>query len=134
MKFPSMPVLSNQGSTLNFDRLQKELSQPWKLVSLLGFEHGWEVYEAGLRLPEYRKVFDIVELRGLVKAGESGKSAFTLPSGYRPRVGINPEFIVEAAGSTGYISVGSTGTVVPVSVGGEVKVYTFLDTVRFSVA
>ncbi len=132
MKFPSLPVTSHQGATLNFDRLQQELNVPWKPVLALGYEHGWKELEAG-RLPEYRKdILGNVELQGIVSAGESGKSAFTLPVGYRPLT-VRKAFIVQANGNTGIITVESTGVVVPLNLGGEVTVYTYLDAVRFSV-
>jgi len=133
MRFPALPIRSNQDATLNFDKLQKLLTpEPWKNLVTLGYVNAWEDYEAGKRLPEYRKdPFDNVQLRGLIKAGESGKAAFFLPEGYRPKEA--KEFIVDANNNTGRISVGSNGEVQPVNMGGEVKVFVYLDAVTFSV-
>lgn len=131
MRFPQLPVNSHQGATLNFEKLQKALATPWLPASLLGFEHSWVNYEAGKRLPEYRKRFDIVELRGLIKGGESGKTAFTLPVGFRPKE--NRIWPTDANGVISLVAVTSGGGVEPIDVvAGSTKEYTYLDPARFS--
>lgn len=131
MKLPAQPVRSHQDATLNFDKLQRQVAAQWKPVELLGFEHAWKNFEAG-RKGEYRRVFDIVELRGVLASGESAKTAFVLPEGHRPKEA--KDFLVNANGNTGLVAVTSAGGVEPVNVAGEVKVYVFLDPVRFSVS
>jgi hypothetical protein len=133
MKLPALPIGSHQDATLNFQSLRKEANAPWKPASLLGFEHAWVVYEAGKRLPEYRKVGHVVEMRGIMKAGESGRSAFVLPEGYRPKE--EKVFLASAqeVAKFGRIQITSTGEVTPENGTGEVKVFVYLDAVRFAV-
>ncbi len=150
--FRHLPILGPKDTTANFeqligviDRLEEEITalgnnansspsgnEAWKLCSALGFKNAWEAYEAGARLPEYRKDrLGYVHLRGIIKAGETGKAAFELPVGWRPKAG-DLAFPVNASGSTGYVDVTAGGLVVPFSIGGEVKGYTYLDPVSFS--
>jgi hypothetical protein len=117
---------------------QKLTSEAWKLCSALGFENSWVEFEAGHRLPEYRKdVLGCVELRGIIKGGASATSAFTLPVGYRPPAA---QTDLEFNGNCGVgnlpcgISVASSGTVAPSNTvtGGEVNKWVYLNGVRFS--
>ena len=48
------------------------------------FQNSWTNYGTGFNLAGYRKIGDIVYLRGLVKGGASGATIFTLPAGFRP--------------------------------------------------
>jgi hypothetical protein len=151
--FRHLPILGPKDTTANFEqltgviaRLEEEITalgnannngsignEPWKLCSALGFKNSWTEYEAGARLPEYRKDrLGYVHLRGILKAGETGKAAFELPVGWRPKAG-DLAFPINAAGSTGYVDVTAGGLVVPNSIGGEVKTYTYLDPVTFSI-
>lgn len=150
--FRHLPILGPKDTTANFeqligviDRLEEEITalgnnansspsgnEAWKLCSALGFKNAWEAYEAGARLPEYRKDrLGYVHLRGIIKAGTTGTAAFELPVGWRPKAG-DLSFPVNAAGSTGNIGVASNGLVTPNNVGGETKTYTYLDPVTFS--
>jgi len=53
----------------------------WTAPTLL---NGWVSYGAGFIAPGYRKVGDMVQIRGAVKSGTMGVSAFNLPVGFRP--------------------------------------------------
>jgi hypothetical protein len=55
---------------------------PW--TSVTGFSNGWINYGSVFQTAQYRKIGDVVTLRGLIKSGTVGSSAFTLPAGYRP--------------------------------------------------
>jgi hypothetical protein len=61
----------------------------------------------------YRKLNNVVYLRGAIKDGTANATAFTLPSGYRPSQGV--VFACQKFGTTGvdYVSINSDGTVVP---------------------
>src|ERR1700751_699719 len=78
--------------TQNFEQLQKLLTtEKWKLISTLGYKNSWTDFEVGKRLGEYRKdEFGNVELRGVIKGGESGKAVFVLPVGYGPKANVSP--------------------------------------------
>jgi hypothetical protein len=56
--------------------------------------------------------FGFVHLRGTLKSGTVGQSAFTLPPGYRPEADAGP-FIVFSNGGAGRVDVGADGTVTP---------------------
>lgn len=70
---------------------------PWINLTLV---NGWLAYAVG-REPQYRKIGDIVYLRGVAKTGSSSVMA-TFPAGYRP-VGDRYSFII-------HISRASTAT------------------------
>jgi hypothetical protein len=48
------------------------------------FQNSWRAFAAGWSTPGYRKIGDIVYLRGMVTGGTSPSTAFTLPAGYIP--------------------------------------------------
>lgn len=55
---------------------------PWTAVS---FVNGWVNYSpGGWEEAQYRKVGDVVQLRGMVKDGTFNSIMFTLPVGFRP--------------------------------------------------
>jgi hypothetical protein len=56
--------------------------------------------------------FNFVHLRGVIKNGTVGNSAFTLPPGYRPSASL--EFWVLSNGTNGRVTIASSGTVTPV--------------------
>lgn len=53
----------------------------WTAVT---FQNSWANYGGAFQTAQYRRVGDIVELRGLVRNGTAGTSIFTLPAGFRP--------------------------------------------------
>jgi hypothetical protein len=54
---------------------------PWTDVT---FEGTWVNYGAGDQEVQYRLVGDMVQVRGTMKDGSTGPTAFTLPPGFRP--------------------------------------------------
>lgn len=99
---------------------------PWIVPTML---NGWANYDASLFSPAgYRKIGDIVYLRGLVKSGTMAVAVFTLPVGYRP-----PRALILAATSNdlfGEIRVEMDGTV-KAQVGSNIWIS--LDNIQFSV-
>lgn len=74
-----------------------------------------------------------VYLTGAIKTGSSGTSAFTLPAGFRPKAGV--VYTVGASGDAAFVTVASTGTVVPSNIGAAaVATFVFLDGVDFIAA
>lgn len=74
------------------------------------FENSWEDYGSGFAPCAFRKIGDEVYLKGLMKLGTVGASAFTLPVGYRPAE--TNIFAIQAAEVGKRIDIGATGTVV----------------------
>lgn len=108
------------------------LGEPWKLASTLGFKNSWVEYEAGKRLPEYRKDrYGVVWLRGIVKAGTNATAAFQLPAGYRPKD--EKVYISNTHSVPGLIEVNVSGEVVISDItAGASKEWTYLDNIIFS--
>lgn len=78
--FPSLPVTSHQGSTLNFEKLQRLLNSEWNSLSALGYKNSWEDFEVGKRLGEYRiDLFGNVMLRGSSKVANPRKQRLFFP-------------------------------------------------------
>lgn len=86
------------------------------------FQNAWLDLGGGYQTCQYRKIGDIVYLRGVAKSGSSGTVAFTLPVGYRPplaleiasmgatvfaRFAVNPDGTVIFYGSPNFWLVGS---------------------------
>jgi hypothetical protein len=79
----------------------------WTAVT---FTNGWTDFGGGYQAMQYRKVGDVVELRGMIGSGTPGASAFTLPTGFRPPANIR--FAAISTGVTlGYWEIGTAGTV-----------------------
>jgi len=77
-----------------------------------GFEHSWVNFDAGWQVAGYwRDPLGWVHLRGLVKSGTVGSSAFTLPPGFRPK--LSEPFAVISNGAVGRVDVQSDGQVIP---------------------
>lgn len=73
--------------------------------SWVNYGSGWQV--AGL----WKDASGIVRLRGLIKTGTVGQSAFTLPPGYRPP--FSETFAINSNSAFGRLDVQSDGLVVP---------------------
>lgn len=59
----------------------------WHTVGATGepaFGGSWVNFGGSDQVAQYRRVGDMVQLRGVVKDGTSGATMFTLPTGYRP--------------------------------------------------
>ena len=85
-------VLVKEGDRLVLGRVG---STGWTAVT---FQNSWANYGAGYQGVEYRKVGDMVQLRGVLNtAGTSATAAFTLPVGFRPLASLS----ISAANSVG---------------------------------
>lgn len=78
----------------------------------VGFTNGWaDLAGGGLTVGFFKDANGTVYLRGTIKSGTIGLSAFTLPAGYRPvgtaRIG------VASNGAFGEVDLASSGTVTP---------------------
>lgn len=106
-----------------------EVPTQWTGVT---FQNNWVDYGGAVQLVQYRKIGDIVYVRGVMKNGILGSPAFTLPVGFRPPMNMN--FIAEAAGSSGVVGAigfGADGTAIPQSAFGTTGAY-FATNVSFS--
>jgi len=70
-----LEVLANGTTTLNGDT-------GW--VGVTSFGSGWENYGGAYAPVAYRKIGNVVHLRGLVRNGPHATPIFTLPTGFRP--------------------------------------------------
>lgn len=81
----------------------------------------------------YRKVGNLVLLKGAINAGASNTLAFTLPAGYNPTGTLSFPINAYNSGTNanvgGFVSVGSSGSVTIVYGAGTTEI--FLDSVRF---
>lgn len=71
--------------------------------------NSWADYGAGVVATGYRRVGDVVHLRGAIKSGTLAAAAFTLPVGYRP-TGVEIFYVVAGPGGA-RLDVGSDGQV-----------------------
>lgn len=86
----------------------------------------------GAPLVGYRRQGNAVRLRGQIKGGASGSTAFTLPAGYRPAQQVEP--IVGTAGpASGVLVIEPAGTVGVFFTGTSGKEATFLDGITFTI-
>lgn len=85
----------------------------WTLIADASMTFGWVNFNTATNPQvQYRKTPDgMVELFGVIKSGTVGLSAFTLPTGYRPSLLINPSCTSNAA--FGVVTIKADGTVVP---------------------
>lgn len=73
------PLSAVAAATAYTDGLAKPT--PWTAVT---FQNGWVNYGFGFQVAQYRKVGDMVQVRGFIKSGTGVTAAFTLPTGFRP--------------------------------------------------
>lgn len=75
---------------------------------------------SGYQSPSYKKTGDgLVKIRGTIKDGTVGQSAFALPIGYRP--GAKLRFVGATDGSSGIVVVDVDGTVTPTALTGSIS-------------
>jgi hypothetical protein len=87
----------------------QSLSTPWTSVT---FQGGWYQYPDSQFAPVgYRKIGDIVFLRGLTAGGTPTLPVFTLPAGFRPPYTLHVVFASNAAPVYGHMK--SNGEVTP---------------------
>lgn len=88
--------------------------------------NSWVAFGTGTTAMYMKDQFGVVHLKGCIKSGTLGSSAFTLPVGYRPSV--TRSFATNSNNLFGYINIASGGTVVVN--GSNTSVY--LDNVAFT--
>ena len=93
------------------------------------FQNGWVNYGPPVQTVQYRKIGDVVYLRGTAKSGTvgSGTPIFTLPVGHRPFVSML--FPVLSSQLFGRLNVFTAGTVA-LNIGSNV--FVALDSINFS--
>lgn len=103
-------------------------SSPWIDPTM---QNGWVAYGAGYSSPQYRKVGDIVYVRGSIKSGTLGSAAFTLPLGFRPLLAE----VQACRGVSGLVAIAlsATGTVTPATQHGATNAAVALDGIQFSI-
>lgn len=95
-------------ATINAEMNSWSTVNPWITPTLL---NGWVAYDTAIYATAqyYKDKFGIVHLRGMIKSGTIGTTAFTLPLGYRP---IKREFAPTVSnGAFGAILISETGNV-----------------------
>ncbi len=91
--------------------------------------NGWVNFvTAGYSTAGYRKIGDIVWLKGTIKNGTVGSDAFTLPTAYRPTA--ETLFATESNSVIGRVDVTAAGAVMPIAPSNNA--YVMLDGLFFS--
>lgn len=80
----------------------------WTAVT---FQNGWSNFGGGYQAAQYRKIGDVVQVRGLIKSGTVGSAAFTLPAGFRPV--LDESRAVISNGVFGALYINAAGIVTP---------------------
>jgi hypothetical protein len=75
------------------------------------FQNGWADL-AGWQAMQYRRVGDVVQLRGVITAGAIGAVAFTLPVGFRPPAAL--QSATTSNGAFGAFTIAANGNVTPI--------------------
>jgi hypothetical protein len=84
-------------------------STAWTAVT---FTNSWVNFGSTQQTVQYRKVGDMVQIRGMMKSGTIAAGAFTLPSGFRPPADQNFSTVSNAL--FGYMTVAAaTGVFTP---------------------
>ncbi len=81
------------------------------IKSVTSFSNSWVNYGGNYEDAKYKKIGKVVYLQGLIKNGTSGKTAFTLPSGYRPAY--TKIFASVCPAGFAEVRVDSSGNVIP---------------------
>lgn len=80
----------------------------WAAPALL---NGWVNLGGIWQVAQYRKVGDVVQIRGILTAGVIGAAAFVLPVGFRPPAALL--FATDSNGAYGQFSIAANGAVTP---------------------
>jgi hypothetical protein len=108
--FWPMGISLSDDNTIYADSLQVtgQLGEDW---TALPYVAGWEDYGSGYQGGQYKKVGDLVLIRGRIKR-TSGTSALiaTLPSGYRPPAIVPCPILTSNTGVSDNIDIASDGT------------------------
>lgn len=131
-QLPTSPVLSFNARTGEVTLQASDISAlvgAWQDVATgVGFQNAWVNFGAPYGSASYRTEPDgTVRLRGLIKNGTLGTTAFTLPAGFRPTG--SRLFPASSNVAAGTVQVDATGAVTP---NGGSNVYITLDGITFS--
>ena len=117
------------GSGVKSDWAQQITNYVLRTVwTALPLTNGWVAVDA-THIPQYRKVGDVVELRGAAKLGNVALSIGTLPVGFRP-FQTDETFAVFSNAATVGLSVSATGSLTVWAPG--TNAYVYLSGVKFS--
>ncbi|MCI0343934.1 MAG: hypothetical protein L0221_00635 [Chloroflexi bacterium] len=75
------------------------------------FTNGWVNFGGVTLAAGYRRIGDVIYLRGTIKSGTIAAAAFTLPAGWRPFV--QQIFISDSNNLIGRVTVAVSGNVIP---------------------
>lgn len=114
----TVPVAGTQLSVANFGnpvatQLNALAVTAWTNVAFL---NGWSNYGASYSLTQYRKVGDVVTIRGMMKSGTMAQPAFILPTGFRPPSDLQLTTSAFAGGASSVVAlvtIRSDGSVTP---------------------
>lgn len=110
----------------DLERAAGRLAASWIAVTFAGT---WANFGGGYNNVQYRKIGDIVYVRGLATGGAAAPSTIcTLPAGFRPPASVL--WATSANGGLGIVSVDSAGVVR--MLGGASTTALGLDAIRFS--
>jgi hypothetical protein len=73
--------------------------------------NGWVHFGGVWQTPQYRRVGDMVSIRGSIKSGTIGLACATLPVGYRPLLAQGRATL--SNGAFGVLTIDSAGAIVP---------------------
>lgn len=107
---------------------------PWNVLTLAS---GWINLAGGWTAGSYRKIDDIVYLRGTLNyaasLGSGSNIVATLPSGFRPALGVMFPCMYNNNNTTMRVDVNSSGQIVLQTVATGSVGYLSLDPIRFSI-
>lgn len=123
---PAVQTLLKATFLSTFAALVRATVGTWTEVS--AFSNSWVNFGGALETAGYVKAGSVVSLKGTVKSGTVGQSAFTLPTGYRPAGTVR--FAIPSNGAFGIVEIAAAGTVKILS---GSNVYASLDGINFKV-
>ena len=110
----------------------------WHTVGAAGepaYTNSWVPFGTGYLGAAFTKdPFGRVRIRGIIKGGAAGSTAFTLPPGYRPAATgtTDHSFAAVASGGDAQVAVYPDGRVVPINVAASsVNAFVYLETIDF---
>jgi hypothetical protein len=106
--------------------VKSNIQPPWNTVSTgVGFQNSWTTFNASFEDAQFMKdTLGFVHVRGIIKDGTSGTTAFTLPVGYRALKTMEIPAIT-IAGVVGFTYIYANGDVVPNTADFSVTSYSF---------
>lgn len=126
------PIATNPSAELWYDTdapaVLIDPTPAWIAPTLL---NGWVNFGSGFNPAGYRKIGDVVSLRGLLTTGSTSVPMFNLPAGYRPAY--TQIFTTSASDGWAEVRVGANGDVL-LTAAANPAAWTALDGMQFSVS